>query len=134
MRIGTRVETQEGRMGTVAGKPKVNDDHFWSIAVKFDDGAEEIIPEHELTPVATVGAKAMKFGIEAHRAGWSALARNSAQDDNVSVVSARTIGGTEIVLRFVGNRYDYAGSYAVVAGKRRKIRNVSEAKRLLGTL
>lgn len=135
MRIGTRVETEEGRMGTTASEPKIGKDWFWNVAVKFDDGAEEIVPEFDLTPVATVDAKALRFGIEAHAAGWSALARNAASDKALAIVSARNdISKNEIVLYFRNGRYDYASSYAVKNGRRIKVRNVSEAKRLLCSL
>lgn len=135
MRIGTRVETEEGRQGRVAGRPILDGEHFYTLPVKFDDGAEELVREYELSPISTLAVKALKFSISAHTAGWSALARTAAADDNVSIVSARNdLSKNEIVLRFVGGRYDYDGSYAIKNGRKVKVRNVSEAKRLLGTI
>lgn len=135
MRIGTRVETEEGRKGRVSGQPKVDSEHFWALPVKFDDGGEEVVREYDLTPISTLEAKALRFSIEAHAAGWSALARTAAGDDSVSIVTARNdISKNEIALRFVNGRYDYEHSYAIKNGRRVKVRNVSEAKRLLGTI
>lgn len=133
MVIGTRVQDETGRNGLVAGSPKLVE-WDWVVAVKFDDGKMETVPESELTITkAQISVKAEGFAREARSAGWSALARNG-HGYGVSIVSARTMNDTEIVLKFVGKRYDYTGSYAIINGKRRKVRNVSEAKRILAGL
>lgn len=135
MRIGTRVENEEGRQGRVAGAATLDSEYFYILPVKFDDGGEEKVREEELTPISTLHVKALKFSIEAHSAGWSALARTAVGDDSVSIVTARNdISKNEIALRFVNGRYDYEHSYAIKGGRRVKVRNVSEAKRLLGTI
>ena len=133
--IGTRVKDEDGNQGTVAGSPTLDSEFFYNVPVKFDDGSEEKVREYNLTPISTVDAKALKFGIDARFAGWTALARTAATDRSVSIVSARNdISKNEIVLRFVNGRYDYAGSYAIKNGRKVKVRNVSEAKRLLSSL
>lgn len=135
MIIGTAVETEEGRTGRITGHAFI-EGWDWKVAVKFDDGGEETVPEHELTAVAgPIEPKAMNFERDARRAGWSALARSAASDKSLAIVSARNdFTKSEIYLYFRNGRYDYTASYAIKGGRRVKVRNVSEAKRLLGTI
>lgn len=136
MKIGTKVqEIATGRTGVIAGESKMVS-WDWKVAVKWDDGEEAVELEHELKAVASpIEPKAINFERDAKFAGWTALARNSQRSDNVSLVTARCpFNGDEIVLVFEGGRFSYPESFQVRGGKTKKVRNVSEAKRILAGL
>lgn len=133
MVIGTKVQEKDtGRTGTTASEIKLVE-WDWCLAVLWDDGQmESEVPEFDLIAIAAqIDVKAVNFESDARYAGWSALARNAGEH---ALVSARNMEGNEIYLYFTEGRFNYTASYAVKNGRRIKVRNVSEAKRLLSKI
>jgi hypothetical protein len=82
-------------------------------------------------PAGDVSPKALAFEADAKKAGWSALARLSA-DGGISLVTARASDGRELELRWAGKVCVDGQNFLKRAdGKRVKVRNASAARKIL---
>lgn len=113
-------------------KVRPHEDERWELMTECP-----VCEKYKIGPWATapkgskVHAKAVRFEEDAKKAGWIALARNSANRDGVSLVTAKR-DGAEIEIFWADGVFQYEDTrYRANGGKWTKIRNASAARKIL---